>query len=202
MKTLTEQRAILATLKTAEVIKETPKFDTTTFLIPKWQTLAPTYGEALQIVLDKIAASRPFYNYRAGQLGPKYLREMEEKKAAFAKLKDEDGYYTVEAQMGTKYKGKSVKEVRTLFGKNEFGLGAFEVASILLTHPELLTKYEDLWIDCPGDEFSPDGDGEFSRAPYLYFDDGKLGFDTEHVGRADGHFGTASGFSPQVNLEA
>ena len=49
------------------------------FAIPKWQSVAPTYGEAVQKVLDLIKKTRDgkFYNYREGQLGPKNLRQSE-----------------------------------------------------------------------------------------------------------------------------
>ena len=43
------------------------------FAIPKWQTLAPTYGEAVEKVLAMIGSKRKFYNYRDGQLGADHL---------------------------------------------------------------------------------------------------------------------------------
>lgn len=197
MKILEQQKEILKTLKTKEIPKQETAVATEVFLIPKWQTLAPTYGEALQIVLNKIKETRPFYNWREDKLGPNYLRESEEKKAAFAKLKDEDGYYTITAQMGYEWRGKSVEEVRNLYTEGEFGLGAFEVASILLTHPEILTKYEDLWIDCPGDEFASGAHGGFSDAPFLSWCGGGLRFGGSYVGIAYEQCGSASAFLPQ-----
>ncbi len=40
----------------------------------------------------------------------------------------------------------------------------------------------------------PDGDGKFSNAPYLNFNDGKVKFDTNYVDNANDNYGTASGF--------
>ena len=49
------------------------------FAIPKWQSVAPTYGEAVQKVLDLIKKTRngKFYNYYKSQLGPENLRQSE-----------------------------------------------------------------------------------------------------------------------------
>ena len=79
----------------------------------------------------------------------------------------------------------------------EFGLGAFAIGCMLLTHPERLQHSNDLWIDCAGDEFSPDGDSDFSSAPYFRFSDGKVKFAASYVGIAYDYYGTASGFLPQ-----
>ena len=79
----------------------------------------------------------------------------------------------------------------------QFGLGAFAVGCMLLTHPERLQHYDDLWVDCAGDEFSPDADGAFGMAPYFYSSGGALKFDTYFVGHAHGHCGSASGFVSQ-----
>jgi len=43
----------------------------------------------------------------------------------------------------------------------------------------------------------PDADGEFSKAPYLNFDDGKVRFNTDHVSNPNEHYGSSSAFLPQ-----
>ena len=43
----------------------------------------------------------------------------------------------------------------------------------------------------------PDGNGDFSHAPYFNFNDDKVRFDTKHVSNANDNYGTASGFLPQ-----
>jgi hypothetical protein len=80
---------------------------------------------------------------------------------------------------------------------NECGLGAFAIGIMLLTHPERLNHYDDLWIDCAGDEFAPGADGVFSRSPCFGFDGGGVGFDTGDVGDANGYCGSASVCLPQ-----
>src|SRR3989344_8133000 len=44
------------------------------FAIPRWEKIAPTYGEAVENVLAKIDSSRKFKNYRKGQLHSRFLK--------------------------------------------------------------------------------------------------------------------------------
>lgn len=170
------------------------------FAIPKWQTLAPTYGEAVQKVLAMIASKRKFYNYRDGQLGAEYLRQHAKTAKMFQKLGDEQKDYdilVVPAQFGLRHRGRSVRRAREVFQANEFGLGAFAVGIMLLTHPEREVQWEQLHIDCAGDEFAPDADGDFSRAPLFLFSDGRVKFDAFWFGYAYEYYGSASAFLSQ-----
>ena len=148
------------------------------FAIPKWQTLAPTYGEAVEKVLAMIASKRKFYNYRDGQLGAEYLRQHAKTVKMFQQLGDEQKDFdilVVPAQFGLRHKGRSVRRAREVFAANEFGLGAFAIGIMLLTHPEREVQWEQLHVDCAGDEFAPEADGDFSRAPlFSVFNDGEV----------------------------
>ncbi len=172
------------------------------FAIPKWQSLAPTYGEAVQLVLNKLKETRSgaFYNYRKGELGPDQLRQSAKTVSVFQKLAEEQNGFdvlVVAAQFGLRHRGRSVRRVREILLGNEFGLGAFAVGIMLLTHPERLGHYDDLWIDCAGDEFAPTAGGVFSRAPLFFFDDGGLRFGAGDGSDAYGLCGSVSGFLPQ-----
>ena len=170
------------------------------FAIPKWQTLAPTYGEAVEKVLAMIASKRKFYNYRDGQLGAEYLRQHAKTAKMFQKLGDEQKDFdilVVSAQSGLRHKGRSVRRAREVFTANEFGLGAFAIGIMLLTHPEREVQWEQLHVDCAGDEFSPDADGDFSDAPLFDFYDGGVRFDAYWYDSANGFYGSASGFVSQ-----
>jgi hypothetical protein len=104
----------------------------------------------------------------------------------------------VVAQFGLRHRGRSVRRAREVMPKGtEFGLGAFEVGCMILTHPERLADYDDLWIDCAGNEYAPGGDGDFSSAPYFFFYDGKVGFGAGWGGGASESYGSASAFLPQ-----
>lgn len=174
------------------------------FAIPKWQTLAPTYGEAVEKVLAMIRSKRTFCNYRKGQTGPEYLRQHAKTVKMFQKLGDEQKDHdilVVPCQFGLRHKGRSVRRAREVFMANEFGLGAFVIGIMLLTHPEREVQWEQLHVDCAGDEFDSDADASFDGAPYFYFNDGKVMFDTYRVDYPYAYYGSASSFLPQPNLE-
>jgi len=169
------------------------------FIVPRWQKVAGTYGEALETVLALLAKSRKFYNWRSGQLGAKQLRQSVRTSAMLAKCSEGQPGDSIilPAQLGFRHRGRSVRRAREVFLGNEFGLDAFTVACILLTHPEREQVWEQLHIDCSGDEFSPDADGQFGGAPFFDFLGGELEFGSSWVGHAYDYYGSASGFSPQ-----
>ncbi len=172
------------------------------FAIPRWEKVASTYGEAVQKVLDLIKQTRngAFYNYRDGELGPDQLRQSAKAKSMFQKLGDEQkdqDILVVSAQFGIRHRGRSVRRAREVMNTNECGLGAFAIGIMLLTHPERLQHYDDLWIDCAGDEFAPHAVGGFSRSPCFGFDGGGVRFGAGGVGDANDYYGSASVCLPQ-----
>ena len=209
-KSITEQTNILRQIfpclgnaceKLAE--REVPKHaDKGWFAIPKWQSIAPTYGEAVEIVLRKLseAYNGRFQNYREGELGEQYLRQQALTASAFQKFGEEQSGYdilVVSAQFGLRHRGRSVRRVREILLGNEFGLGAFAVGIMLLTHHDRLQHYDDLWIDCAGDEYAPGAVGRFWHAPFFGFSAGELRFGARDVSSADEYYGSVSGFLPQ-----
>lgn len=177
------------------------------FAIPNWMKnpniFGSIYSGALLKALDTIKQTRngKFYNYRDGQLDEKRLRQSAQSQKFWTELADAQGnpdILIVPAQFGIRHRGRSVRRAREVFVGNEFGLGAFAVCIMILTHPERLMNYDDLWIDCSGDEFDdPDSDVRFVRAPCFFFNDGGVRFGTGFVGFAYGLYGSASGFGPQ-----
>ncbi|MDQ5883664.1 MAG: hypothetical protein QG654_578 [Patescibacteria group bacterium] len=172
------------------------------FAIPRWKKVAPTYGQAVQKVLDLIKQTRngAFYNYREGQLGPHQLRQSAKSVSVFQKLGDEQkdqDILVVPAQFGLRHRGRSVRRAREVMNANECGLGAFAIGIMLLTHPERLQHYDDLWIDCAGDEFAPSAGSGFSESPFFRFSGGRVEFGTDGVGVASDRYGSASVCLPQ-----
>lgn len=173
------------------------------FAIPRWEKIAPTYNEAVQKVLDMIKQTRngKFYNYREGQLGPERLRQTARGQKLWEVLgneqKDND-ILVVPAQFGLRHRGRSVRRAREVMQVNEFGLGAFAIGIMILTHPERLMNYDDLYIDCAGDEFDdPGAVVRFDRAPIFDLGGGGVRFVTFWFDGAGGHYGSASAFVPQ-----
>jgi len=170
------------------------------FVIPRWEKLGSMYGEAVDKVLQAIGSSRTFYNYREGQTGPAYLRQHSKTAEAFQKLEDEQKGHDiliVPCQLGLRHRGRSVRRAREIMNAGEVGLGALAVGCVLLSHPKREVRWEQLHMDCAGDEFAPDADGDFSIAPYFYFHDGGVEFDTDYGGNAIENCGSASAFLPQ-----
>jgi hypothetical protein len=159
----------------------------------------------VQKVLDLVKKTRDgkFYNCRDGQITNERLRQSAKTEAVLNKLaEDQSGHdiLVIPAQFGLCHRGRSVRRaLEVMVDQGQFGLGAFAIGIMLLTHPERLSHYDDLWIDCAGDEFDdPDSDASFVHAPCWGFDVGGVKFGTSRVDFAYGDFGSASGFVPQA----
>jgi len=96
-----------------------PKHAEGWFAIPRWQNIAPTYGEAVEKVLALIESSgRKFYNYRRGKLAAKYLRQHVRTEKFLRHVGDQQKDFdilVVAAQFGLRWRGKSVRRGRVLF---------------------------------------------------------------------------------------
>jgi hypothetical protein len=173
------------------------------FAVPRFEAVGNTYGDAVEKVIGLIAKSRKLKNWREGQLHERYLRQSERTQWMMAKLVEgqEGDILVIPAQFGFRHRGKSVRRVRETFYDNEFGLGAFAVGTMLLTHPEREVEWEQLHIDCSGDEYSPVADGRFVNAPIFSWSDGGLHFNHNWASVASEQYGSASGFLPKSLLK-
>jgi hypothetical protein len=167
------------------------------FAIPRWQALAQTYNEAVEMALEVLAAKRRFGNRIVGRLGEIYLRQTERSKLAESILADQqqgNDILVVGAQAGILHRGSSARRTRVSMAGNEYGLGVFSVACMLLTHPERLSTSETLMIDCGGDEYSVRGDRTFDRVPLFDYDLSGIEFSIFYEDRARNLWGTPTGF--------
>ena len=167
------------------------------FAIPRWQALAPTYNEAVEMVLEVLASKRKFQNRIVGRLGPTYLRQSERSKLAEKILADQQqgqDFMVIAAQAGMLHRGCSARCARVAMAGNEFGLGAFAVCCLLLTHSERLSAEDALMIDCGGDEYSVRGDYTFDRVPLFDYDISGIEFSIFYEDRSRNLWGTPSGF--------
>ena len=178
------------------------------FAIPNWvkneKIFGKTYSEAVQKILDTIKKTRKgnFYNYWDGQIDEKHLRQSARTEKFLRELSDAQGnpdILIVPGQFGIRHRGRSVRRAIEVMTDTpgEFGLGAFAVGAMLLTHEDRLKHLDDLWIDCAGDEFSPGADRDFVGAPCFGFSDGGVEFGAGCLDDAGGRYGSASGFAPQ-----
>jgi hypothetical protein len=167
------------------------------FAIPRWQALASTYNEAVEMLLDLLASKRRFSNRIAGRMGETYLRQTERTKLAESILADQqqgNDILVVAAQAGMLHRGSSARRTRISMAGNEFGLGIFAIACMLLTHPERLSDSETLMIDCGGDEYSVRGDYTFDRVPLFDYDLSGIEFSIFYEDRARNLWGTPTAF--------
>lgn len=173
------------------------------FAIPRWQLIGQGYGEALEKVVEALKKQRKgkVVNYREGNLGPNHLRLLGKTARLLEHLGQQQSGYNVlvvAAQFGIRHAGRSGRRAVAVMGDGaEFALGPFEGGCMLLTHPNRLQHYDDLWIDNPGVEYAPDAGGRFDSLLCWSFDDGQLRLDYRWVGHAYDGYGSASGFSPQ-----
>jgi hypothetical protein len=167
------------------------------FAIPRWQALAPTYNEAVGLVLDVLASRRKFSNRIVGKLGATFLRQSERSKLAekiLAEQQQDNDFVVVGAQAGMLHRGSSARRTRVVMAGNEFGLGVFTICCMLLTHPERLSTGDTLMIDCSGDEYSVRGDFTFDRVPLFDYDIAGIEFSIFYEDRARNLWGTPTGF--------
>lgn len=169
------------------------------FAIPRWDKIASTYNEAVEKVLVRIIEACKFLNPRE-PIFPKNLRQHERTVAMLKSLGDQQKDFDIlvfPAQFGFRHMGRSVHLACQMMSSSEFGLGAFAVASMILTHPERLQHDDGFWIDCPGDECDIPSDDHRSRgAPSFNFFAGRLGFGATWDGHAHDRSGSVSGFIP------
>jgi hypothetical protein len=167
------------------------------FAIPRWQALAPTYNEAVEMVLGILATKRKFQNRIIGRVGPTYLRQSERSKLAEKIVADQQqgqDFIVLASQFGMLHRGCSARRARVAMAGNEFGLGIFAIVCMLLTHPERLSSEDTLMIDCGGDEYSVRGDITFDRVPLFDFDISGIEFSIFYEDRSRNLWGTPSGF--------
>jgi hypothetical protein len=167
------------------------------FAIPRWQAIAPTYSEAVELALGVLASRRRVSNRIIGRLGPTYLRQSERSILAEKILADQQqgcDLLVVAAQAGILHRGCSARRTRVAMAGNEYGLGVFAFACMLLTHPERLSTGDTLMIDCGGDEYSVRGDYTFDRVPLFDYDIGGIEFSIFYEDRARTLWGTPTAF--------
>lgn len=171
------------------------------FAIPRWEALAPTYNEATELVINTLASKRRFSNRVVGRLNDKFLRQIERSKLARKILADQqegNDILVVSAQFGLLHRGSSARRTRVALASNEYCLGTFAIACMLLTHPERLSSSDTLMIDCGGDEYSMRGDHSFDRVPLFDYDISGIELSIFYEDRARNLWGTPTSFLYKV----
>ena len=167
------------------------------FAIPRWQALAPSYNEAVEMALAALATKRKFQNRIAGRLGPEHLRQSDRTKMAETVLAEQQqgqDILLVPAQAGLLHRGCSPRRFRLRMAGNEFGAGILAVACMLIVHPERLSREDALMVDCAGDEYSIGGNSLYDRAPLFDYDISGIDLSIFYEDQARNRWGAPSGF--------
>lgn len=173
------------------------------FAIPRWQAVASSYGEAVVLAIRALMVSRDGHvdQYGIQLLGRSKLRETDRKHDCMeqlASLQPGQDILVLAAQFGVRHRGRSIRRARVRCSAQEFGLGAFEVACMLLTHPNRIQDYDDLWLDCPGDEYLIDDVRSYDGgAPFVYYASNHLRFDAHSTSVCLGKQGSVTGWIPR-----
>ena len=167
------------------------------FAVPRWQALAPTYNEAVEMLIGVLASKRRFSNRIIGKLTDKYLRQTERSKLGqniLAEQQEGNDILVVAAQAGMLHRGCSARRTRVAMAGNEYGLGIFAFGCMLMMHPERLSHADSLMIDCSGDEYSVRGDYTFDRVPLFDYDMSGIELSIFYEDRARNLWGTPTAF--------
>lgn len=170
------------------------------FAIPNLPAIHPSYSMAASHMLAVLGNTRKLTNYLEGRVNSDRFRRTKRTEEMLAKLSELQGnpeILIMPGQFGKRHAGRSsVRCARYVIGgtQNEFGLGVYEVAVMLLTHPERLVHYDNLWIHCPADDY--DHGGIWGRvSPSFHFVGDQVLCNAFTLGIR--HRGSASAFVPQ-----
>jgi hypothetical protein len=180
----------------AEQIQVVPKLSAVARLQGIDDPYGKRYGECVEIMLGHIGSTRNFYNYRSGKLTEKHIRLLAKTREWLEKLEagTPGDFIVIALQVGKRWAGYSVRNGRFQMTALEIPMPSWVVGHHILTHPKREVEWEQLHMDCAGDEYSFDGDGQFGLAPVFSFGDGRLVFGARDVGDALSHCGSVSAF--------
>lgn len=186
------------------------------FAIPRWEKMFGSYQEAVSKVFQELTIKRRWKYHcddriaRNGGVYPGVYPgiPVEEDQAKFARAtRDQKGVegdvVIIPAQFGRRHRGRSLPRVRKTMRKNEFGLGAFAVGCMLLTHYGRLVPAErprslDCTLICPGDEYPEHSDGRVEDSPsFSLWGDGGISIWRHSSGSYGQSNCAVTGFVPQ-----
>lgn len=165
--------------------------------------IADPYGAGYGVIIGRLCEllstqrDGAFHNYRKGELTEAYVRLYAEVRERLEQLEaaTPGDVLVLPISFGNLYAGWSVRAARwEALDQEQLPLGGAHVACLLLVMPERLTAYEQLWIDCPGDEHNWYADGRWSRCLYFRFDFGQLGLTAHGADYADDGCGSVVAF--------
>ncbi|MDE2071250.1 MAG: hypothetical protein KGI70_00750 [Patescibacteria group bacterium] len=159
------------------------------FAIPRWEKVASEYGVAFNKLFSELVIKHKWKSHIDDRVGTKGRpvtpgKPNENMLGRFKRtIKGQTGdVVIVPAQFGWRHRGRSLVQAHRAMRRNEFGLGAFAVGCMLLTHHNRLIPDKSLQhlntLICPGDFYrSGHDDGRVEDSPqFSRWHDGGISF--------------------------
>jgi len=163
-------------------------------------TLLANYSDTLSQVHQELSRQRKFYNYASKFTNPKCLQTCDRTQIAMQRIAQSQrgDLLVIAAQLGLRWRGYSVDAAARHYAPNEFGLTSVSVASIVLVHPERLTRWEELDMQCAGDRIRTGKDCPWDRTPILHCHDDIIKYNAVNNGDPYTCYGSATAFLPNM----
>jgi hypothetical protein len=138
----------------AQRLPELPKGADGWFAVPNWKKVFSSHRKALEIAFHAIGETREFGNSLRSELS--MLNESETERD----FNDQEGdILIIAAQFGNRHRDVRIYEIGSSLNAREFEIGAFELACMLLTHPDRLsTQDPNKSLVCTGSRFTRESD--------------------------------------------
>ena len=162
--------------------------------IPKWESLAPNYTDALEkevfAALYSCYKGKFYFGSRFKRLGPDHMCHHERTERFLRKINDRQkgDIMVIHVQTGlpklsrmgirVRHAGSLLLLAHKLFNLNEFGLTSLMAGCMLLTCTTRLISHKNPWIDCAGEQYRMRSSGNFDHCPCFFFHAGNVSFST------------------------
>jgi hypothetical protein len=168
-----------------------------------------SYSHAVKMLFNRIEENREglFVDHCRSLIDEEHLRQSARTIEALEQISRDQGNWDVlfiPAQFGMRYREQSALDMRKPGGmaSNEFCLGAFDISTMLISHPERLKDTDDLRLSLVGDELDgPESKGDFDRVlgivpGYEFPVRSRISVLPRSVGQSDSGFGIPTAFIP------
>lgn len=168
-------------------------------VIPKPLSLASNFFEAIQLALKTLHEKQGLRVWSKIILSTASLNLTERTRDAYLQLDRCPGdFWVVPFNFGKRWLGHSTRNAQIRFAPNEFGFGPYEVAMLLLVHPDRIASNRDMNIDCPGWGFRLRESEDFISVLHFSLGDfSRLDLGYSENNCADKQWGSATGFLVQ-----
>lgn len=168
-------------------------------LVYVWHESIGGYGRAMNLVRSLISHKLGLIDHSKGFDFWKGKQSSLTQEVERLIKKDQPGdFIVVPSQLGDRWGGYPTEEVRDGYDATEFGHGLIAACCLTLSHPNRFVEWDQLDMDCPGDEFYSDRPGHTHQiySPTVGQRNDKISVGMEWSKTAVGYQGSVTGFLP------